>query len=146
MDGDGVRLAFKKKSLRERLFLLMMRPELSEKFILSINKVGRRRTFGWRSSQVQRAKLMPSSKSCSMSLFDTPKPISLGQRILSLATSPTEPDIVLDFFAGSGTTGHAVIAQNAADAGSRRFVLVQLPEPLDTESLGERNAAELCDA
>jgi len=78
--------------------------------------------------------------------FDTPKPISLGQRILSLATSPTEPDIVLDFFAGSGTTGHAVIAQNAADAGSRRFVLVQLPEPLDTESLGERNAAELCDA
>ncbi len=42
-----------------------------------------------------------------------------------------DPDLILDFFAGSGTTGHAVMAQNAADGGNRRYICVQLPEPLD---------------
>ncbi|MBM4394218.1 MAG: site-specific DNA-methyltransferase [Deltaproteobacteria bacterium] len=59
--------------------------------------------------------------------FDTPKPTKLIARILSIAS--TADDLVLDFFAGSGTTGHAVMAQNAADGGKRRFILVQLPEP-----------------
>jgi adenine-specific DNA-methyltransferase len=52
---------------------------------------------------------------------------------------------VLDFFAGSGTTAHAVMAQNAADGGKRRFILVQLPEPLDPESKDQKVAAEFCD-
>lgn len=62
--------------------------------------------------------------------FDTPKPTRLIRRILQLATDPSEQHIVLDFFAGSGTTGHAVLEQNASDGGSRRFLLVQLPEPI----------------
>lgn len=45
-----------------------------------------------------------------------------------LLVSGTEEDIILDFFAGSGTTAHAVMAQNAEDGGNRRFILVQLPE------------------
>jgi adenine-specific DNA-methyltransferase len=49
-----------------------------------------------------------------------------------LASSPDS--VVLDFFAGSGTTGHAVLAQNAKDGGSRRFILVQLPEPVEEGS------------
>lgn len=77
--------------------------------------------------------------------FDTPKPISLGQRILSLTTAGAENDIIVDFFAGSGTTGHAVLAQNASDGGKRRYILVQLPEPLDLENKEQRTAAEFCD-
>jgi adenine-specific DNA-methyltransferase len=55
-------------------------------------------------------------------------------RCCALAASDSSNDIVLDFFAGSGTTGHAVLAQNAKDGGSRRFILVQLPEPVEEGS------------
>lgn len=58
--------------------------------------------------------------------FDNPKQMSFMKRIISIA----DPDaIVMDFFAGSGTTGQAVAELNEADGGSRRYVLVQLPEP-----------------
>ena len=60
--------------------------------------------------------------------FDTPKPTRLIQRILQIGTTGTGGEVVLDFFAGSGTTAHAVLAANTADKGDRRFVLVQLPE------------------
>ncbi|MCL4201352.1 MAG: hypothetical protein KJ000_02575 [Pirellulaceae bacterium] len=65
-------------------------------------------------------------------VFETPKPTRLLRRILHLATRPDEKAIVLDFFAGSGSTMHAAFVQNAEDSGNRRCILVQLPEPLDT--------------
>ena len=74
--------------------------------------------------------------------FDTPKPIALIERIVSLTTSGA--DTVLDFFGGSGTTGHAVMQQNAADSGGRRFILVQLPEPIDGDNKEQKIAADLC--
>jgi len=59
--------------------------------------------------------------------FDTPKPLRLMTRIFQVgAIGPT--DIVLDFFSGSGTTAHAALDLNAQDGGSRKFILVQLPE------------------
>lgn len=58
--------------------------------------------------------------------FDTEKSVALLSRIIGWATR--DSDLVVDFFAGSGTTGHAVFAVNAADGGQRRFILVQLPE------------------
>lgn len=61
-------------------------------------------------------------------VFDTPKPVRLIRRILELGTSGDGDDIVLDFFAGSGSTAAAVLQANAEDGGSRRFVLVNLPE------------------
>lgn len=61
--------------------------------------------------------------------FDFPKPLSLVRHLLQVGTRPGEGHIVLDFFAGSGTTGHAVLAQNREDGGDRRFILVQAPEP-----------------
>ncbi len=64
--------------------------------------------------------------------FDFPKPAVLIGQLVAWCTS--RDSIVLDFFAGSGTTGHAVLAQNAKDGGSRRFVLVQLPEPVEEGS------------
>ena len=63
-------------------------------------------------------------------VLDTVKPTGLIRRMLQIATRPHEADIVLDFFAGSGSTGHAVIEQNLEDGGNRQFILVQLPEPL----------------
>lgn len=56
-------------------------------------------------------------------VFETPKPLRLLQRILEIATEPDS--IVLDSFAGSGTTAHAVLALNAMDGGQRRFILVE---------------------
>jgi adenine-specific DNA-methyltransferase len=64
--------------------------------------------------------------------FDNPKPTKLIRFFTEVGTS--KDSIVLDFFAGSGTTGHAVLAQNAKDGGSRRFILVQLPEPVEEGS------------
>lgn len=58
--------------------------------------------------------------------FDYPKPTSLIR--VFLASLPSRDGIVLDFFAGSGTTGHAVMHQNLIDGGTRRFILVQLDE------------------
>jgi adenine-specific DNA-methyltransferase len=64
-------------------------------------------------------------------VFTNPKPVEL---IKSLVSYCTEKDgLVLDFFGGSGTTAHAVMELNKADGGSRRFILVQLPEPTEKE-------------
>lgn len=66
-------------------------------------------------------------------VFDNPKPVEFLERMMALHVRNPR-DVVLDFFAGSGTTGHAVLAQNAKDGGSRRFILVQLPEPVEEGS------------
>lgn len=68
-------------------------------------------------------------------IFDTPKPVQLITRMLQLATKSDPQAIVLDFFAGSGTTAQAVYEMNLADSGSRRYVLVQLPEPIESGSI-----------
>lgn len=65
--------------------------------------------------------------------FETPKPTKLIRHFLQLATNPKSNDIVLDFFAGTGTTADAVLQQNVEDSGNRRFILVQLPEPTDSK-------------
>lgn len=76
-------------------------------------------------------------------IFNHTKPSKLMKHVVNIST--TTDDIVLDFFAGSGTTGHAVMAQNAADGGTRRFVLVQLPEVLDPAKKEQKLAADFCD-
>ncbi len=69
----------------------------------------------------------PKSERCD---FDTQKPLSLLKRVLSLALENNE--LCIDFFAGSGTTGHAVIALNREDGGRRKFILVEMADYLDT--------------
>lgn len=82
-----------------------------------------------RTSKNELRTLFPDSES-----FDTPKPTKLIDRMLRLATDSDGGDLVLDFFAGSGTTGHAVYNLNVEDGGNRRFILVQLPEPLENKA------------
>ncbi len=69
--------------------------------------------------------------------FSTPKPTRLIDRILQIATNPG--DLVLDFFAGSGTTAHSVLKANKADGGNRRFILVS-----STEATQEQPDKNLC--
>ena len=64
--------------------------------------------------------------------FDFPKPVMLIKEYLEQGT--TGEDIILDFFAGSSTTAHAVMQLNAEDGGNRRFIMVQLPEACDAQS------------
>ncbi|MCG7850470.1 MAG: site-specific DNA-methyltransferase, partial [ANME-2 cluster archaeon] len=67
-------------------------------------------------------------------LFDTPKPTRLIKRMLEISTSEQNSDIILDFFAGSGTTAHAVLDINKEHGGNRKFILVQIPEKCDENS------------
>jgi adenine-specific DNA-methyltransferase len=62
-------------------------------------------------------------------IFDHPKPIGLVQKCLRISTQ--DDDLVLDFFAGSGTTAAATVDLNKKDGGNRKFILVQLPEKTD---------------
>ncbi|HFG6955698.1 site-specific DNA-methyltransferase [Acinetobacter baumannii] len=66
-------------------------------------------------------------------VFDTPKPTKLIQRIMKLLKDEKDY-IILDFFAGSSTTADAVMQLNAEDSGSRKFIMVQLPEKTDEKS------------
>ncbi len=91
-----------------------------------------------RTSKNELRSLFPESES-----FDTPKPTGLVRRMLQLATNVNSEELVLDFFAGSGTTAHAVIAANVEDGGNRRFILVQLPEPIENADTQASTIAEL---
>ena len=68
--------------------------------------------------------------------FSTPKPYRLVQRILQIATD--KDSLILDSFAGSGTTAHAVLKQNAEDGGNRRFILVEMDENIAQSVTAER--------
>jgi len=79
-------------------------------------------------------------------VFSFPKPIDLIKRFVRAGTA--DEDIVLDFFAGSGPTSHAVLDLNQEDCKNRKFILVQLPEPCENTSeatkLGYQTIAEIC--
>ncbi|MCH1640881.1 site-specific DNA-methyltransferase [Paenibacillus timonensis] len=77
-------------------------------------------------------------------LFDFPKPASLINRMIRLATS--EDDIILDFFSGSATTAHAVMQLNAEDQGNRKFIMVQLPEEtIETSEAYKTGYKNICE-
>jgi adenine-specific DNA-methyltransferase len=69
-------------------------------------------------------------------IFSFPKPVALLRYLVSLTIndSKEKDGIVLDFFAGSGTIGQAVMEQNAIDHGQRRYIAVQVPEPVPVDS------------
>lgn len=68
--------------------------------------------------------------------FETPKSVGLLQRILQVASD--KDSLIMDTFAGSGTTGHAVLKQNAEDGGDRRFILVEMDEGIARNVTSER--------
>lgn len=74
--------------------------------------------FNWNNVSKEGDTVFPNGK----------KPIAFVKRMLQLATSPQEGHIVVDFFAGSSSTAHAVMTLNAEDGGNRRHIMVQLAE------------------
>ncbi|HIG8416140.1 site-specific DNA-methyltransferase [Raoultella ornithinolytica] len=71
-----------------------------------------------------------------------PKPLDLISYIIQMIAKGD--DIILDFFAGSGPTGHAVMLQNAKDRCHRKYILVQIPEALSAEKETQKTAVEYC--
>jgi len=97
---------------------------------------GKERTVKWKSVWDEKEINYQNGKSELKDLFgespfEFPKPVHLLRKLEGGATSGD--DIILDFFAGSGTTAHAVLDLNKQDGGNRKFVLVQLPEPTGRE-------------
>ncbi|MCZ2130222.1 MAG: site-specific DNA-methyltransferase [Bacteroidia bacterium] len=76
-------------------------------------------------------------------LFDNPKPIELIRDLIEISSNST--DIILDFFAGSGTTAHAVMQLNANDGGNRKYIMVQLDEKVAPNSEAEKAGYETID-
>lgn len=64
-------------------------------------------------------------------IFSYPKPTVLIERLIQI--SADRDSIIMDFFSGSATTAHAVMKQNAEDGGNRKYIMVQLPEPIDVK-------------
>lgn len=83
----------------------------------------------------------------SSKVFNFPKPLSLIKRCIQIINS-NRNDIILDFFAGSGTTAQAVMELNKEDGGNRNFILVQIPEKTDSSSeaykAGYKKISDIC--
>ena len=79
-------------------------------------------------------------------VFENPKDELVLKKVIEFATD--KDSLILDFFAGSGTAAHAVLELNKHDGGNRKFILVQLPEPCDVESVafesGYKTIADIC--
>jgi len=80
--------------------------------------------------------------------FDFPKSVEYLRKVVNVSTSSSKNCIVLDFFAGSGTTAHAVMDLNKEDGGNRRYILVQIPEATDEKSeaykAGYKTISDIC--
>lgn len=63
-------------------------------------------------------------------VFDNPKPVRLIQRIIEISTSSDNNDLIVDFFSGSSSTAHAILQKNSSDNGNRKYICIQLDEPL----------------
>lgn len=67
-------------------------------------------------------------------IFDFPKPIQMIKRLVQIVPNASKSDLIMDFFAGSGATAHAVLDLNKEDFGNRKYICVQLPELCDEKS------------
>lgn len=110
------------KGIRRRTYLADMEGLPPSSLWIDLERTGHNRQ-----AKYELLKLMPED------VFDTPKPVKLLKHILQLGSVDSDA-IVLDFFAGSSTTAHAVVQMNAEDGGRRRFIMVQLDEKPDPKS------------
>lgn len=78
-------------------------------------------------------------------IFDNPKDHVELAKLFAYMTNNDPNAVVMDFFAGSATTGHSVLGLNASDGGRRRYILVQFPEPLDPAKKEQKSAAKYCE-
>ncbi len=100
--------------------------------------------FGIDNEYMNQAATVEVKKLFGNDVFSYPKPVSFIKKLVQYATD--EDSIILDFFSGSATTAQAVMEQNLADGGNRKFIMVQIPELID-EFKGAHKAGfeTLCD-
>ena len=122
MEQEGA-IAFQRGGPKAKRYLAQVQQGVPPNTILSPQDVG----FNAEGTKELRAVLGADK------VFPQPKPLRLIRYLIQLTNDPNA--IVLDFFAGSGTTGHAVMAENMADGGRRRYFLVQLQEPIEKDEL-----------
>lgn len=127
-DGDGIP--------RLKTFLSEVQEGLRPNTILFHNEVGHN----------QEGKQEVKSLFSGLGVFDGPKPVRLLRHLMQVANI-TKDSVVLDFFSGSSTTAHAVMQLNAEDGGTRKFIMVQLPEKTSEKSdaykAGYKNICEI---
>lgn len=121
MESDN-RIVFSGKEPKAKRYLNEVQEGQPPDVILKTENVG----FNFHGTKIL-AEIINSDK-----LFSQPKPIELIMYLISLLRNNN--GIFLDFFAGSGTTAHAVMDLNKEDGGNRKFILVQLPEQTDSKS------------
>lgn len=117
-----IRFTDDQNGIRRRTYLRDMEGLPPSTLWIDLEKTGHNRQ-----AKYELVKLIPED------VYDTPKPVKLISYMLELAV-PDKDAIVLDFFCGSGTTAHAVMAANKKDGGRRKFIMVQLPEICDEDS------------
>ena len=119
---------------REKRFLSEVKQRVTPKTIWTYKEVGHSQ------GAKQELKKLFGGATC----FDYPKPLGLILRILELYSQ--SDSIVLDFFSGSASTAHAVMAQNAKDNGNRQYIMVQIPELTSKNSSAYRGGfSNICE-
>jgi adenine-specific DNA-methyltransferase len=113
-----IRFTKDEKNIRRRTYLFDAKGLPPSSLLIDLEITGHNRQ-----AKYELLKLIPEDT------FDTPKPIKLIKYIIQLS-NVNQDEIILDFFAGSGTTGHAVMQLNAEDGGNRKFILCQIDEPI----------------
>ncbi|MFV0344755.1 MAG: site-specific DNA-methyltransferase, partial [Bacteroidales bacterium] len=130
----------------EEGLIVKTKNNLQQKYYLEKAKESRRTATTWWDEKLYTSSATAKLKSLLESgAFDTPKPVALISKMLEISDSRN--DIILDFFSGSATTAHAVMALNAEDGGERKYINVQLPEATDEKSeaykAGYKNICEI---
>jgi len=77
-------------------------------------------------------------------VFSNPKPLQMMKKIFQVTLSENTSSIILDFFAGSGTSGHALYSWNSTLTKNNRYILVQLPEPISEQEKEQKLAVDFC--
>ncbi|WP_439868020.1 site-specific DNA-methyltransferase [Pseudomonas syringae] len=122
IESGEIRFTEDGRGIRRRTYLKDMEGLPPSSLWIDLEKTGHNRQ-----AKYELLKLIPED------VFDTPKPVKLVRYILDISGC-AESDIVLDFFAGSGTTAQAVMELNLTDGGNRQCICVQMPELLDETS------------
>lgn len=127
---------FSKETMEEKYknnLIVKTKTSLQQKYYKKDAENSRKTTTTWWDEKLYTSEATKKLSSLlKRGVFETPKPVELISKMLTLATGKN--DLILDFFAGSGTTGDAVIKINTEDHGNRKFILVQLPEKIDPKS------------
>lgn len=118
----------------EKGLIVVTNGNLQQKYYLADAAKSRRTDISWWDDKLYTSTATRKLKDLlNGDYFTNPKPVELVVRMLELSARDQD-DIILDFFAGSGTTAHAVMQLNKEDGGTRKYICVQLPEPCDEKS------------